>query len=386
MSDLTVSLDLGGVTLHPEPKHESPPRYLLTPIPDAPGEFLFILDNTAMEKWKRCAAAANYYLVLRREAHAKNAALTFGGALHEGLELFHQQQWLNARSPGVADDHCNFLMQDAAIRQYFLDNPTPHDEYRTVNNAIEVMAHYRRRCDEALYPDYNWTIFEDSNGPIIERAFELPLGVIEINAFLHIPGIDPAVANGLQRDEESRFWVSSVHVAWAGRIDVAAYCNNRARIVDHKTTSIDGDQFIQSFQLSSQTIGYLWAGRQLWPDLDLSGFCLNALRLKKPNVGAISLVAPGSRGGEPALKFFRSYFEYSPERLAEWHHDTLAHVEDFFHCLVRGHFPLNDRQCFDKFGRCPYHDICSLDDLDMRQRMLMSDAYKSVTWDPTAGR
>ena len=328
-------------------------REFLTPIPELPGEFLLVMDNTAMEKVQRCPTAGRYYLVVGREGHAKNAALAFGGAIHEGLESFYKHE--------TTDE------QNQAILRYFTENPAPPDEYRTPQTALDVMGFYRQEC--AVREDYKWLVLSDGNGDIIERPFEIPLGVLEI-----------------EQEVAPYGYIKKIHVAWSGRIDIVASCFNYNRVVDHKTTSIEGDQFIQSFQLSHQTIGYVWAAQQMFPNLHpLNGFCLNAIRLKKPT-GKVGLTDKGPRGGEPALKFFRAYFEYSQERIDQWAANALAIIEDFVHCLMRDFFPLYTNHCFNKFGRCPYFDIDTIDDQALRLRMLNSDAYKDVTWDPTVGR
>ena len=117
---------------------------------------------------------------------------------------------------------------------------------------------------------------------MIERPFELPLGVLDINTRLQLP------------DWPEPRLVKSVHVAWSGKIDLLATVAHRNRVVDHKTTSIAGDNYIPSFILLHQTIGYVWAARQLWPHLDITGFCLNAIYLRRPLPGTTSLVARGA--------------------------------------------------------------------------------------------
>jgi hypothetical protein len=99
-----------------------------------------------------------------------------------------------------------------------------------------------------------------------------------------------------------------------------------------------------------------------------------------------SIAERGPKGGEPALSFFRAYYDYSPERIARWERDTVLLIEDFLHSLSRGIFPMNDRQCQDKFGVCPYFDACVIDDERVGKNLLMSDAFKQVTWNPTNGR
>lgn len=357
---MDISIDTSAVqTVIPE-KPNAVRREFLTELP-TPGHFLFILDNSAMEKWERCPTSLMYYLVYGREAHARNAALSFGSSIHLGAEQI-------GRAQGAVEDQ---LETAKRVVNFFAENPTPVDEYRTPTTALEVLAHYRVRCE---MPDYQWEILRDREGALlVEIPFELPLGVLEVNAEIKLPNWP-----------EPKF-VSEVHVAWSGRIDKIVAVNGKTRIVDHKTTSIDGDQFVQSFQLASQTIGYVWAGQQLYPELDVSGFCLDAMRLKKPAIGA-GLMDKGPRGGQPALQFFRAYFDYTTKRTNEWAANALAKTEDIVHCLVRGFFPMFTHHCFNKYGRCQYHDVDLLDNSETRIRMLTSDAYKEVTWDPTADR
>lgn len=372
-----MSLDLRSVQLATPASPVAVPREFLTLIPGTTGEYLLVIDNTAAEKIMMCPTMAMYYLYFRREGHARNAALVFGGAVHEGMEVIlhgpgeikvQDGSWTKIANPNTEEEFTKRIAN--AITYFWSNNPAPPDEYRTVNNAIEVLRHYRNR---ASLPDYQWSILRDNNGPLIERAFELPLGVLEVNTEIQLP------------EWSTPRFIRKIHVAWAGRIDIVATSNGLNRIGDHKTTSIAGDNFVQDFILSSQTQGYVWAGQQLWPELDIQGFVLNAIFLKKPAAG-VGIANVGPRGGKPALDFFRAYYEYSPQRLNEWADNALTVVEDFVHCLVRKRFPMYTKQCFNKYGKCPYHDVCTIDDPETRVRILMSDAFKPVTWDPTTGR
>lgn len=358
---IDISIGLSDVNVAPPAGLNERPRIFLREIEEGSGEFLLIVDNTAAEKIVRCPTAGRFYVIETREAHAKNASLVFGGALHDGIESY-----LKGDSPHE---------QDALIVKYFQENPPPPDEYRTVINALQVMQHYRQAC--SIRADYQIQILEDDAGPIIERPFEIPLGVLEINEKIKLP-VWPTAKN-----------VKNIHVAWSGRIDLAAFANIMNRVCDHKTTSMGGDQFIQSFQLSNQTIGYTWAAQRLWPSLFpsgyLTGFCLDAIHFKKP-AGNIDLTVKGPRGGEPALQFFRTYFEYGQERIDQWAANQLTIIEDFVHSIVRDFYPMYTAHCFNKFGRCPYYDVCTIDNPDVRLKFLNSDAFKDVTWDPTIGR
>ena len=202
----------------------------------------------------------------------------------------------------------------------------------------------------------------------------------------HEPATLTDVQLGMWTRHEKKVFVTRIHLAWSGRMDVIAHANNMNRVVDHKTTSIAGDQVIQDFHLSNQTVGYVWAARQLWPDLDIRGFAANFIHLKKPTKGSTGLMDKGPRGGEPSLNFFRAYFEYSPDRLAQWVTNVQHILSDFIHSLSRGYFPAHTKWCFGKYGACPYHVSCVEDDPRVRDRILQSDMFKPVTWNPLADR
>ena len=368
------------------PKVEAKRRSLLTPIPDNPGHFLLVLDNSSLEKFTTCPTSAFYYLVKEREAQARNAALVFGGAVHAGLEKFLLRQWHGnigaLEEKAKIDRECGDAAQDSVIVSHFTANPAPPD-YRTVEVALEVLRHYRIR---ATMPDFDWTILADANGPIIERAFELPLGLVEVGDKIQMPWLTDA-----QYESTGGFWpdkavfVSHIHLAWSGRIDALVHANGLARVCDHKTTSIMGDNFAQDFTLSNQVLGYVWAAQQLWPQHNVLGFVVNALHLKKPGTTGVytnGLMGSGPRGGPPPLDFQRFYFQYTQERLSWWEHNVRSILSDLVHCLVRNEWPSHTKNCFNKYGRCQYHTVCVQDSSEVRGNMIDSDMFKPVTWNP----
>jgi hypothetical protein len=331
-----------------------PLRDLLIALPEE-GHYLLLVDNSMLEVGQRCPTAFLYKHVYRRQAYARNASLVFGGALHRGIE---------AQLKGQPDSE-----QDSAIVKYFAENPTPIDDYRSAPVALQVMKHYRARTK---FDDYAMRILGDP--PVIERPFEIPLGVLDVNTDIRLP-----------------YWpepqhIKTIHVAWSGRIDAIVYTMFSNRIMDHKTTSIAGDTYTSSFMLSHQTIGYTWAARQLYPDLEVQGICINAIHLKRPYNGATlpaDLMSKGPRGGEPPLNFFRFFYDYSEERTNEWATNCMTIIEDLVHCLVRNFYPMFTHHCINKFGRCEFHDVCTLDNIKARYKMLTSESFEDVTWSPT---
>src|SRR4029077_9049117 len=138
-------------------------RPLLTGL-QQPGHYLMVVDNSTLEVGTRCPTAYFYNCVLRREAFARNAALTFGGAIHKGIEAL-----LRGADKSTQDD---------IVARYFAENPTPPDEYRTLAAALQILKHYRIR---ATFPDYEWDILNHQGAPGIERPFDIPSGTLSLN-------------------------------------------------------------------------------------------------------------------------------------------------------------------------------------------------------------
>lgn len=383
---MSLSLNTSTVRIQPPPVSGNL-RYLLRPLPE-PGHFLFVVDNSAAERFI-CPTLARNYLVYGREPHPTNAALIFGGALHVGIERLLKG---SKNKESIVSDNATpqeALLVEAAVDlvDYFTRHPSPMDEYRTLPHALEVLKFYQQRLG---FPDYYMEIAKDERGPLIERAFELPLGTFKVEERLQ--GLFPYIESNEYVDKlditPDGIYVDTIHVAWAGRIDVIGKCNGKMRIVDHKTTSKGDSDFINDFHLSSQTRGYLWAARQLWPELNVDGFCLDAIHFKKPSNGC-GIMDRGPRGGEPALRFFRNYFDYTDAGIAQWEANTMTRVEDFIHSLIRGNFPMEATYCFNrKYGKCPYHDCCviEIEDPEAAKKLLFSEAYRPVTWNPTDDR
>lgn len=368
--NLSLSIPTNSLTITP-PEVAGTRRPLLTPIPNTPGEFLMVIDNSSLEKFTTCPKSSEFYLVHNREAHAKNAALVFGGAIHHALEAFEL---------GLSDEE-----QDHRLVDFFTNHPVALGDYRTLSVALQVMKHYRVR---ATFPDYEWEGLADASGKqIVEKAFEIPIGVVEVENYITMPWlvgeetIGQATANG-------QIYVKNIHLAWSGRIDRLAHANSLDRACDHKTTSIGGDQVTSEYHLSNPMLGYTWASRKLFPEHDVRGACINFIHLRKPGVKGYppSLLDAGPRGGEPPLNFFRAYYEYSLERLDWWEHNVVQICSDFIANLVRNYFPSHTKACVGKYGKCPYWDVCTIDNEQTRMNVLRSDMFKEVTWSPTADR
>lgn len=371
---LPIDIDIGEVMTNVQ--SDKPLRPLLTPIPGTSNDFQFSIDNSSLERFTTCARAAEYYIVNRRELSVYSAPLAFGKAIHSALETKYLHQ-------GGSREAVRQRQLEQVVHE-FQDNPIPVGDHRTLDRAMDVVERY----DKAFPVEPFSVITHPVTGEkCVEMRFEKELGKIEINDWVPIwPSLDlnlPGLKLGYIHSSgnmvtnfpsntlvATHVYIASVYALWTGRIDMIVEMDGLNWIMDHKTTQMMGPQFFAEFQLSNATVGYAWAAQQILGQ-PIAGLILNALCVRKP-----------SRTGT-STEFGRERFFYTQDQLEEWHNNTLVLVSDFLHHLRRAYFPMETKWCFAKYGKCPYHDVCSMPAKD-RKEILASSQFKSVTWNPLA--
>jgi hypothetical protein len=318
-------------------------RPLLEPHPDIADAYILRMDNSTLERLDTCPRSSEYYCVNRRQG-ISGAALAFGGALHLGLELYYKGHDIN---------HC----VTRACERYAPTVLRP-DEWRTTDFLAHTLALYHRNY---AHTDISPLTYDDK--PFVEIGFSLPLGVFPINGTV-------AYSNRMLtgQDDDSNLYISELHVLWSGKIDLADRHIGAARIVDHKTSSIDGPSFYDQFYLSQPVHGYAWACEQILGE-PISQFLLNALVIRKP-----------TRTGT-SNQFIRRSYRISEDNKREFHQDVTSKIEDFVNYLTTGYFPKSPVWCQSKYGACQYFNVCQMD-RSGKSVMLASDLYEDVTWSP----
>ncbi len=323
-----------------------PKRALLERI-EGTDDFILKIDNTTMETFQTCPRSAFYYTVQRIQ-RPDRAALIFGGAIHAGLEVVYR------------DGFEAFAQAKLAILDHFEKHPFNYEnEWRTPAYAIQAFAAYvsQHSLMDNLKPvDKSW----------VEKAFALNIGSFEVNGTLPYSRSQITDEAG-----DELLYVGTIHAQFTGKIDILGYngaARDRKWVVDHKTTSMGGETFYSDFDLAQQTHGYMWAAQEITGER-AAGFVLNALIIRKP-----------SRTGV-GMEFDRRFYPYTQESLDEWKNDFLWSFENFVHSLINDQFPKYTKWCMGKYGKCQYHQICTLP-ADQRKFMIHSDAYENVTWSP----
>ena len=81
-----------------------------------------------------------------------------------------------------------------------------------------------------------------------------------------------------------------------------------------------------------------------------------------------------------SLDFSRRFYEYHEHLIAEWQDDVLSLIEDFVERLKSGYFPKRTLWCTNKFGTCPFMNVCTLPEAH-RDMMLHTSAYSTYIID-----
>lgn len=370
---------------HSRPASELPIRKLLQWQSDS--SLLFRIDWSSIESLLGCNRAAQFKLLQSRQGGSRSA-LTFGAAIHAGLEVWYRNKSKIGKLHDLSSDEmpleaCSVLTKEellrhcfSAIEQSFSEAPpNPFPDYRICEYAIQSFHSYIENYrDELLTPAIH------QSKPLVEFSFALPMGQLQIPSSVFETWGFGLLTGDVEREEKAvkDKTVLTISLEWTGIIDMLTELHDGFYVVDHKTTSILSQDFFDGFEIAMQPTGYYTACKAAFPDLPVKGFMVNVLACRKP-------VASITKSGRPTtskpFEALRRQYRYSDWHEAEFKRDALALVEELFANIVNGFFPRKTQWCIGKYGKCPFFDVCSLPPKS-RESMLASDIYVSNTWKP----
>lgn len=231
--------------------------------------------------------------------------------------------------------------QARLIQQAYESVEIPEGEFRTAERAIEMCKKYN-----AHYPIESFEVVKKDGQPLVELPFAAPLGKIRLRGDFDV----------------------EVPVIWTGRIDMVIRVSEQLFVLDHKTTSMLGATYFSEFYNSNQMKGYIWYVQQALKT-PVSGAFINALANRKPTKTGV------------AIEFARDKIYYDSTVIEEWPKNVLSICSNFLNQCEDDYFPMHEKWCVAKYGKCPYFEVCTLSP-DQRPIMLNSGMYQNVTWNP----
>lgn len=328
----------------------------LPPLPLI-GNTLFIDNSGWIESLATCHRQLQYKSLSLRVASNEKPALNFGSCIHLCLEHRYRKYRHEPVGPTFHNEVGDI------ITKFFEEHPCPIDDWRNANWAMNVVKRYL-----AKYESEDFALLGDSNNsPMVEMPFTIEL-------FRHQLGESP--------DGK----IKEIIVVYTGRIDLPlALADGTTWVMDHKTTSMIGQQHWDKMRMSSQQKGYCWAFEQL-TGRKVTGYIVNTIRTKEPPQYVLDN-KPSARGARQTPEQWwdeslqREKFYIKPSEMDEWKQNTISLVEEFFWHYSNGYLPMETALGCTAYGRCPYFDVCTLarDDRDL---FLASGQFTDNVWSP----
>lgn len=289
----------------------------MTPLPFIEDNCWFV-DHSSLEYIMACHRKAEYHIVHKRKPSDERIALSFGQAVHSGLEAM-------------------FAGKDykPALHTAFDGMEVPPGDHRDLLKATRMLEDYSL----GDFLTHDWTVETKDGKPLIELAFALPLGTVQ-----------------------------GIRIVWTGRIDLIVRRDSGLFVVDHKTTSVFGSTYYDQFQNSSQPLGYMWAAQKYLGE-PFRGYIINVFPVRKGNATTKT---------EPERQ---RVFLTDQDLLDEWKINTLSLLDMFLRQASTGYLPKMTNQCTTKFGRCEFFNVCQLP-RESRLNYLHSGEFVDVTWSP----
>lgn len=381
----------------------------LPPLPLINGALL--VDNSMLELLTTCPRQLEYNKLHKRISANESPSLTFGSAIHLGMELRYKTCG-NLPTDPVYDSNISSLLE-----KFFLAHPVPVEDYRNFNWALQVLHRYNAKYQQEEFDlleyeeplDCNQCagvgavqtlnetgekqdepcVFCDGSGKnkiMVELPFTVDLFWWE--GWVPIAALDNDFPREqiLNTDLDSRRHLVRIRVLYCGRIDLPHLIGEDLFVMDHKTTSLLGAGFYEQMRMSAQQKGYCWSLQKLL-QRKVRGYQVNTIRIKEPP----KYVTEGkvSRSGKSAT--VESWWDESLQReryylnegeIEEWHQNTIELINEFFWHYQQGVFPKKTTWCVAKYGKCSYYDVCSLFPIESRGMMLHSGNYMENKWTP----
>lgn len=273
----------------------------LTPI------FPELIDSTMRNDYASCAKKFEYSRIFGLSSTGGSVHLIAGGAFAKGCEVIRRKFY----SEGLEEMDAIVCGVLAAWEEY--GDFEPGDKYvhkspeRVAYALVEYFTEYPLATDK-IQP-----YFRADGKPAIEFEFSFPLEVIH-----------PTTGNPL---------------LYGGRFDMVGKYMSSLWVVDEKTATRLGPQWLRSFTLRGQLLGYTFAARSF--GLPVNGFIVRGISFLRDYYGHAEVV------------------EVVPDyRLDQWREQLEEDAASMVRDWERGRFSWNFGEACNAYGGCPFQNLC----------------------------
>jgi len=271
------------------------------------------LDDTMLSAFRQCPTYW-YYGYLRNLRPKGDLAIDLiaGGAYARGLEVARTYFFSNADMPRAEVIH---RAQVAAIKHWG-DNPIMEDHTKNLVHVLLAIEDYFGKWGVATDPLQPLMMdTEKGSRPCVEFSFALPIGINHPD--------------------------TGAPILYTGKLDMLAMRNETVWIMDDKTSSNLGPQWLKSWDMRSQFSGYTWAAYE--SGLTPAGVCVRGCAFTQANIN------------------FAEAFTFRPRWMVDqWLEDTRETITRMIECWEKMSFPQAMGSACNAYNRpCRYTLLCS---------------------------
>ncbi len=264
-----------------------------------------VIDSTMRSDYDSCAHKFELQRIYGLSAKGGSTHLIAGGAFAKGCEVARKSFYVEGKSEEDA-------ILDATIAAFVhYGEFEPEDKYLSKSAERVAYALVEYFTEYPLATDRLQPYFQKDGNPAIEFEFTFALDVNH-----------PVTGNPL---------------LYGGRCDMVGSYLDDIWVVDEKTTTRLGPQWLRQFNLRGQLLGYCYAAHMF--DLPVNGFIVRGVSFLRDYYGHAEVIQP------------------VPEhRLRLWYEQISEDAHKMVIDWNRGRFGYSLGEACNNYGGCPFRD------------------------------
>lgn len=303
----------------------------LTPI------FPEVIDSTIRGEYVSCGMKAFYSRIFGLSAKGGSVHLVAGGAFAKGVEVTRNKFYLEGMNESDA------IVEGVIASFVKYGSFEPEDKYQTKSAERVAYAIAEYFAEYPLATDRIQPYYQADGRPAIEFEFSFPLEIA------HPDTGDPLI--------------------YGGRFDMIGEYMGDLWSVDEKTATRLGPQWLRSFSLRGQFLGYCYAARMF--GLPVNGFIVRGISFLKDYYGHAEVpeVVPDNR-----IQLWRAQLNKDVQRM----------VNDYVQFRDHGimfDYAFND--ACNSYGKCQFRDtLCNKENWEE----WWMQYFEISRWNPLTGK
>ena len=160
-------------------------------------------------------------------------------------------------------------------------------------------------------------------------------------------------------------------IIFTGRIDRTISLSGMHWTLEEKTTGQPMDTQVQRLNRLAQLIGYSWAGKRMYPEIEIAGslVCIHRVYSGKLKDGGY---------GKLSIDFRRVPQIFSKGDYVGWKHSFYSTAAKIYAAIFQDEWPMEHDSCY-QFGACQYTRLCDQNKNDLTE--VQTDGFIYRPWD-----